>query len=149
MSKGNKSETVYLLRILECCGKITFYVSHAPNWETFYSSSEQVWFNATLTLLVQLAEQIIKLEEQTKNNIKNVQWQLIKNFRNIVVHEYQIVNREKVYQISSLMIPKLKESIEEYILMYQNPSMLFELQLSRNSEFYKHVDFDLITKKNM
>ena len=102
-----------------------------------------------LTLLVQLAEQIIKLEEQTKNNIKNVQWQLIKNFRNIVVHEYQIVNREKVYQISSLMIPKLKESIEEYILMYQNPSMLFELQLSRNSEFYKHVDFDLITKKNM
>ena len=148
MSKGNKSETVYLLRILECCGKIAFYVRQAADWESFYAESEQVWFNATLTLLVQLSEQIMKLEETTKQRIKNIQWQQIKNCRNIVVHEYQIVNREKVYEISTFMIPSLSEAIEDYLLKIQNPSLLFELELSRNSEFYKHVNFELLTKKN-
>ena len=148
MSKGNKSETVYLLRILECCGKIAFYVEHAADWVTFYTASEQVWFNATLTLLVQLSEQIMKLEETTKQRIENIQWQQIKNFRNIVVHEYQIVNREKVYEISTLMIPNLRKAIEDYLLKAQNPSLLFELELSRNSEFYKHVNFELLTNKN-
>ena len=87
MSKTAKSQLVYLLRILEYCGKIQVYLKDIADSKDFYNKSDQLHFNASLTLLVQIGEQAARLEETIKTETPHIPWQLIKGFRNIAVHE--------------------------------------------------------------
>src|SRR5258706_14424234 len=98
MSKAGKSQLVYLLRILEYCGKVQVYLKGFDNYSDFFNSDEQLHFNASLTLLIQIGEQSVKVEDSLKEKASLVSWPMIKGFRNIAVHEYQYVDAEKVYQ---------------------------------------------------
>lgn len=51
MSKASKSQLIYFLRILECCGKIQVYLKGFTDFADFFHKDEQLHFNATLTLL--------------------------------------------------------------------------------------------------
>jgi uncharacterized protein with HEPN domain len=68
MSKAGKSQLVYLLRILECCGKIQVYLKGFTNYSDFFYKDEQLYFNASLTLLVQAGEQAAKVDTSFKEN---------------------------------------------------------------------------------
>lgn len=146
MSKAGKSQLVYLLRILECCGKIQAYLKEFSDYRDFFYKEEQLYFNATLTLLVQAGEQAAKLDTSIKEKAELVPWSMIKGFRNIAVHEYQYVDAEKVYQICTEHIPALQRNLEDFIKGAVKSNLLsdFELQLSIGSEFYSHVRFDKI-----
>ena len=144
MSKAGKSQLVYLLRILECCGKIQVYLKGFGNHRDFFYKDEQLYFNASLTLLVQAGEQATKVDNSLKEKTTQIPWAMIKGFRNIAVHEYQYVDAEKVYQICTVHIPQLQENLENFIKESIKANLLsdFELQLSKGSEFYSHVRFD-------
>ncbi len=144
MSKAAKSQLVYLLRILECCGKIQVYLRKFDNFSDFFYKDEQLYFNASLTLLVQAGEQSAKIDISLKERATLIPWSMIKGFRNIAVHEYQYVDAEKVYQICTVHIPQLQEDVENFINESIKANLLsdFELQLSKGSEFYSHVRFD-------
>lgn len=135
MSKADKSQLVYLLRILEYCGKIQVYL---------HGFKDHNNFNASLTLLVQIGEQASKIDESLKVKAGVIPWLMIKGFRNIAVHEYQYVDAEKVYQICTIHIPSLQNALEGFIRDSVRTNLLsdFELQLSKGSEFYSHVRFD-------
>jgi uncharacterized protein with HEPN domain len=143
MSKAGKSQLVYLLRILEYCGKLELYVKEFKDYRDFFIKDDQLYFNASLTLLVQIGEQSIKIEEHLRSKAETILWPMIKGFRNIVVHEYQYVDAEKVFHICSIHIPMLKKNLEEFIRDAIKKNLLseFELQLSKDSEFYTHVNF--------
>jgi uncharacterized protein with HEPN domain len=144
MSKAGKSQLVYLLRILEHCGKIRVYLNDFGNHTDFFNSNEQLHFNASLTLLVQVGEQSVKIDDTLKEKAPAIPWPMIKGFRNIAVHEYQYVDAEKVYQICTVHIPQLQNMIEEFISEAIKTNLLsgFELQLSKDSGFYSHVRFN-------
>ena len=144
MSKAGKSQLVYLLRILECCGKIQVYLKGFDNHSDFFYKNEQLYFNASLTLLVQAGEQAAKVDNSLKEKTTQIPWAMIKGFRNIAVHEYQYMDAEKVYQICTLHILQLQENLENFIKESINTNLLsdFELQLSNGSEFYTHVRFE-------
>lgn len=144
MSKADKSQLVYLLRILEYCGKIQVYLHGFKDHNEFFNKAEQLYFNASLTLLVQIGEQASKIDESLKAKAGVIPWLMIKGFRNIAVHEYQYVDAEKVYQICTFHIPNLQNALEGFILESVRTNLLsdFELQLSKGSEFYSHVRFD-------
>lgn len=146
MSKTSKSQLVYLLRILEYCGKIRVYLQQFNNSSDFFTKDDQVYFNASLTLLVQIGEQSQKIEEKLKERSAVIPWNMLKGFRNIVVHEYQYVDAEKVYQVCTVHIPALQQDLERFIKESLPSGLLsaFELQLSRGSEFYSHVRFELL-----
>jgi uncharacterized protein with HEPN domain len=111
MSKAGKSELVYLLRMLECCGKIQAYLKGFNNHIDFFYKGEQLYFNASLTLLVQAGEQAAKIDNSLKEKATLIPWSMIKGFRNIAVHEYQYVDAEKVYQICTVHISRLQENL--------------------------------------
>jgi uncharacterized protein with HEPN domain len=146
MSKTGKSQLVYLLRILEYCGKIQLYLQEFSNHSDFFNKGDQLYFNASLTLLVQIGEQSVKVDESLRTKAPAIPWTMIKGFRNIAVHEYQYVDAEKVFQICTIHIPQLQQNIEEFIKESVAKNLLsdFELQLSKGSEFYSHVRFDKI-----
>jgi uncharacterized protein with HEPN domain len=144
MSKKAKSQLVYLLRMLEYCGKIQVYLKDITDSKEFYTKGEQLHFNASLTLLIQIGEQASKLDEHIKTETEQIPWQLVKGFRNIAVHEYQFVDAEKVYVICTQHINLLQSELEEYIskAVKENKLSDFELKLSVGSEFYNHVRFE-------
>ena len=110
MSKAGKSQLVYLLRILEYCGKLQAYLHGFTNQNEFFNKAEQLYFNSSLTLLVQIGEQSAKLDDTLKAKVPAVPWPMIKGFRNIVVHEYQYVDAEKVFQICTIHIPNYNKN---------------------------------------
>jgi len=63
---AGKSQLVYLLRMLEYCGKIRVYLQGLSDYKDFYNKGEQLYFNASLTLLVQVGEQASKIDESLK-----------------------------------------------------------------------------------
>lgn len=144
MSKAGKSQLVYLLRVLECCGKIQVYLKGFVNYNDFFYKGEQLYFNASLTLLIQIGEQAAKVDNPLKEKAKLIPWPMIKGFRNIAVHEYRYVDAEKVYQICTVHIPQLQENLENLIRESIKANLLsdFELHLSKDSEFYSHVRFE-------
>ena len=148
MSKVGKSQLVYLLRILEYCGKIQVYLKEFTNHTDFFYKNDQLYFNASLTLLVQIGEQAAKIDESVKEKADAVPWPILKGFRNIAVHEYQYVDAEKVYHICTVYIAALQQNLEAFIFESIKSNVLseFELQLSKGSEFYSHVRFDNLIK---
>lgn len=86
MSKTGKSQLVYLLRILECCGKTEVYLKGFVSHNDFFYKYEQLYFNACLTLLVQAGEQSAKVDNTLKEKGPLIPWTMIKGFRNIAVH---------------------------------------------------------------
>lgn len=144
MSKTGKSQLVYLLRVLEYCGKIRIYLKDFENHFDFFYKNDQLYFNASLTLLIQIGEQVLKVDSSLREKATTIPWPMIKGFRNIAVHEYQYVDAEKVYQICTIHIPQLQESLEKFIMESIKANLLsdFELQLSKGSEFYSHVRFE-------
>jgi uncharacterized protein with HEPN domain len=149
MSKSHKSQLVFLLRILECCGKIIKYGNKGSSPNEFFLIEDQAFFNASLTLLVQLAEQTIKLDNAIKENLPDIPWSAIKGFGNLAVHEYEYIESEKVFDIVKKEIPDLKLNIELFVKegISKGVLSLFELNLSVGSEFYSHVDFENILPK--
>ena len=135
---------VYLLRILEYCGKIRVYLQNFKSSSDFFIKDDQVYFNASLTLLVQIGEQSVKIDDFLKEKIPAISWAMIKGFRNIAVHEYQYADAEKVFQICTIHIASLQENLEKFIRESVKSNLLseFELKLSQGSEFYSHVRFE-------
>lgn len=74
MSKQSKSQLVYLLRMLEYCGKIRVYIKDFAVYKDFYYKGDQLYFNASLTLLVQIGEQAAKTDETIKESASSIPW---------------------------------------------------------------------------
>ena len=149
MLKNPKSQLVYLLRLLEYCGKIIVYTNGLNNYKEFLEKESQLHFNASLTLLVQIGEQTLKLDETIKEQAAAVPWHMVKGFRNIAVHEYVYADAQKVFEICTIHIPELRNSIEKFIKEAVSKNLLspFELKLSVGSIFYMQVRFEeLITE---
>jgi uncharacterized protein with HEPN domain len=107
MQPSIKNDLLYLLRMLECCGKISIYAGSFDNAESFYSYKDQIAFNACLSQLTQLGEQAKKLSNELTENHSHIEWHQIKGFRNRVVHEYARVNMELVFETVSKSLPLL------------------------------------------
>ncbi|MCL2101047.1 MAG: DUF86 domain-containing protein [Fibromonadales bacterium] len=143
MSPHKENDLLYLLNILEYSGKIWKYTENAKNAEGFYELNEQLNFNASLTLLANIGENVSKISEELKQEYQNIEWQSIKDFRNRIVHNYAGLDIEIVFEIVTDDLRKLKPKIEQ-IISEKSEQKIFrkeELDLAKGSEFYKYVDF--------
>lgn len=141
-----KNDLLHLLNILESCEKVLLYTKEYNNAEELYNSKEQINYNASLTLLSNIGEAILKISNKLKEIYKEIEWQKIKNFRNRVVHDYEGLDIFIVYKIVKEQIPKLKKEIKKIIrnglkLEYFD---IQEYKISKESKYYKHIDFDEI-----
>lgn len=100
-------------------------------------------------MLIQIGEEVNKVEEGIKSDSSQIPWPTLKGFRNIAVHEYQFVDAEKVFDICTKHINELQGQLENYInnAIVNNSLSAFELTLSKGSEFYTHVRFDKLMNR--
>jgi uncharacterized protein with HEPN domain len=146
MQPANK-DLLYLLRILEAIGKIILYSKDYSTADDFIFSNDQRDYNASLLLLMHIGEQAAKISADTKNKFPEIQWQHIKDFRNRVVHDYINVDKLIVFSIIKNELPKLQNQISNCIKQ-QLQNNIFnkeEIEISRDSIFYLHIDFSKIS----
>jgi uncharacterized protein with HEPN domain len=75
MLPNEKNDLLYLLNILEYIEKIWKYTEKTNNAEELFELNEQMNLNASLTLLVNIGENALKMTERLKNEYPNIEWQ--------------------------------------------------------------------------
>ncbi len=146
MRPGSNNDLVYCLRILEAIGKIKLYASAYTDPFDFFEADDQKDFNASLLQLLHIGEQANRFSEETKQINEDVPWQQIRAFRNIIAHDYIGVDKLIVFETIQVRLPQLKQQIEQIIrdLLLKKVFDPAEYQLSKESRYYKHIDFDTI-----
>ena len=95
--------------ILEAIGKIELYSRDASDAQQFYH--DQKSFDATMMQFVVMGEAISRLSDDYKEAHSNVPWQKIKDFRNIIAHDYFGIDADEIWDIVKYKIPELKKEI--------------------------------------
>jgi len=146
MLPNEKNDLMYLINILEYIGKIWKYTEGVNEPEELFELNEQMNLNASLTLIANIGENVSKITEKLKQNYSNIEWQKIKDFRNRVVHDYVGIDLAIVYGAITNDFKVLKVEVEK-IVKEQIDKNIFdieELKLSKESNYYKYVDFEKI-----
>ncbi|GBU23988.1 hypothetical protein R83H12_00608 [Fibrobacteria bacterium R8-3-H12] len=143
MFPRKENDLLYLLNILEYSGKIWKYTKNIASAEVLYEFNEQLNLNASLTLLANIGENVGKISEELKQEYQGIEWQNIKDFRNKIVHDYAGIDIYFVFEIITEDLRKLKPEIEQIIAKKTEQKVfnIDELNLAKESEFYKYVDF--------
>jgi uncharacterized protein with HEPN domain len=111
---------LYLLSVLESIEKIELYSSDYSDADGFFEANTQKDFNATLTLLIAVGEDVKNLEESVKMISPSTDWQSIVDMRNILSHNYRGVDKDIVWDIINAHLAPLKTTCIE-LLRYLNP----------------------------
>lgn len=129
---------IYILTILEAIEKITIYSQKFDDAEVFYRADKQLYFNATVNLLIAIGEENKKIDEKLKTS-EIINWKNLSAMRDKISHDYRGVDEEIVWSIIQDYIPKLKTALVEMIpKCEQYQSYLSE---ALNSEYYEDLQY--------
>lgn len=120
------------------------YSGNFENAKLFFEFENQLHFIASLLLLATIGENVSKVSPDTRNKYQNISWDAIKAFRNRIVHDYSGVDYELTFSIISTEIPKLISDLQIIIEtgVKSGVFLLEEVEVARNSSWYRHVHFD-------
>jgi uncharacterized protein with HEPN domain len=144
MLPNKKNDLMYLLNILEYIGKIGKYTEETNSAEELFELNEQMNLNASLTLLANIGENVLKITEKLKHQYPDIEWQQIKNFRNRIVHDYVGIDLAVVYEVITNDLKLFKPEFER-IIKEQTSLKIFdieEIKLCKESNYYKYIDFE-------
>ncbi|KAF0220685.1 MAG: hypothetical protein FD174_1009 [Geobacteraceae bacterium] len=106
---SNRTDILYVRDIIESIEAILDY-TRSITYEAF--STERMRYSAVIREFEIIGEAIGKLPENLKDEYPLVPWQDIKDFRNLLIHEYFGVDLEIVWNVVENDLPKLFEVIK-------------------------------------
>ena len=116
-----KDNTLYLIHISECIGRIEQYMSELQV-DFFRDFKTQ---DAVVRNLQILAESSQRLSNDFKTEHSEIDWKGLSGFRNVLVHDYLGVDIKRVLEIIRKDLPPLKTTIE-LILKEQSGDLFFK-----------------------
>ena len=146
MLPEEKKDLFHLLGILESAGKISDYSKGLETADEFIKAQNQMVYNACLTLLTNICEELDKLSAETKSKLTKLDLRAIKGMRNRIVHDYQNLDSYIIFDAIQRDLPPLKETLYEVISagLKNNIFDKEDFSISKDSELYKDVDFSRI-----
>ena len=102
-----------LLTIIEAIDKIELYSDDFKNAEDFYHDSKS--FDATMMQFIVIGEMIDKLDTLFKEKNPQIEWVKIKNFRNMIAHNYFGIDADEIWEIIALKLKPLKTDISQLL----------------------------------
>ncbi len=106
-------EVVYLEHIVECIDLISSYAKSVGTLEDLIKSD--LYEDAVVRRVQIMAESMLRLEDDSKKQMLEIPWEAIKNFRNLLVHEYLEVDMEIVWNLIHKDLPILKEAVKRVL----------------------------------
>jgi len=96
---------LYLADIDDAVAAIEEYTA-GLNYEAF--AGDRKTYSATLREFIVIGEAIANIPDEVKNQAPTIEWRLIKDFRNFIVHEYFGVDSRIVWDAVRQELPLLK-----------------------------------------
>ncbi len=106
-------DLTYLADLLESAELIMEYISN-NTYEDYYSNS--ILQDAIIRRLTIIGEVVTRLSEEFKQNNSSIPWAKIKGFRNILVHEYNSLDYDLVWNTVNKDLPELIKKIRKIII---------------------------------
>jgi uncharacterized protein with HEPN domain len=103
------TDRVRAAHVLDAIAEIGEYLK-GVTYEEFVVDSEKRF--ATLKQLEIIGEACNNITSEIRENYPDVEWKLMRGFRNISIHEYFDVSLSLVWQIAQNDIPVLKQQFE-------------------------------------
>lgn len=113
MSK--RPETLFLSDISDSIDAIQSFVKEV-DFDQFRES--RLIYSATIREFQIIGEAVGKLASSTKKSFPDIPWRDIKDFRNVLVHEYFGIDSKIIWDAIHLELPKLKLVITELLSQY-------------------------------
>ncbi|AFV98229.1 MULTISPECIES: HepT-like ribonuclease domain-containing protein [unclassified Sulfuricurvum] len=105
--------TFNLNALIESIEKIKLYSQDFDNADTFYH--DQKSFDASMMQFVVIGEIISRLDENFKTSHSEIPWQKIKDFRNIIAHDYFGIDADEIWDIINNKLLPLKNDIKKLL----------------------------------
>lgn len=121
---NEKDPKAYIDLIIAACEKITSYIDGVTE-ETFAQSS--MMQSAVILQLQVIGETAKKIDESTRRHI-DAPWSMIIGLRNIIAHEYFMLELATIWRIASRDVPDLEKSFMR-ILRRRGPSTSHRLAI--------------------
>ena len=107
-------DNLILKKILTYCNRLEDNLSRFDN--SFDAFKKDVLFqDACCMCVVQIGELSCHLSDEFRNSYKDIPWRIIKDTRNLYVHDYGNVDLELVWNTIIDDIPVLKNFCEEFV----------------------------------
>ena len=106
---SERTDRLYCQDILESGAAIRSYVE-AIDFETFVR--DRMRYSAVIREFEIIGEAVGKLSAEVKQSYPNIPWQDIKDFRNLLAHEYFGVDLEIVWNTIQQYLPMLIDAIQ-------------------------------------
>lgn len=129
----------YILTSLESIEKIKIYTRDVRSADDLFDRDDQLIYNACLTLLMTLGEEINKIDEALKEQHPGIPWQNIKGMRNRIAHDYRGLDPTIPYNIITQSIDPLKTCLVEMVDHVDYPPS--KLNKILESKYYKHLQY--------
>lgn len=104
-------EYMSLKKMIEYINKALKY-TEGCSFETFSRNEEKV--DATVFAISQIGELVKNITKETMERYNNIEWIIIKNLRNKVVHDYEGINLNLIWDIITDDIIQLKMGLKKY-----------------------------------
>lgn len=105
-------EYISLKKMVEYIDKALKY-TEGYSFQEFSSNEEKV--DATVFSISQVGELVKNISNDTMKKYDKIEWKVIKNLRNRIVHDYEGINLEIIWDIITKDIINLKDEIEKII----------------------------------
>lgn len=105
-------EYMSLKKMIEYINKALKY-TEGCNFESFSDNEEKV--DATVFAISQIGELVKNISKETMEKYPNVEWIVIKNLRNKIVHDYEGIKLNFIWDIVTNDIIQLKVNLEEIL----------------------------------
>lgn len=105
-------EYMSIKKMLEYIDKAIRY-TNGCDFNSFSNNEEKI--DATIFAISQIGELVKNISTETMKEYNNVEWVVIKNLRNKIVHDYEGIKLNFIWDIITYDIKELKKNLEEII----------------------------------
>lgn len=119
-------ECISIKKMIEYIDKALRYTKGC-SFNTFCNNEEKV--DATVFSISQIGELIKNISSETMLKYPNIDWIIIKNLRNKIVHDYDGIKLNFIWDIISEDLPVLKVKLQEIL---NNERNLININTPRN-----------------
>lgn len=104
-------QRLYLAHIVECLDRIDDYLP--DNKAEFLGDTMRQ--DALIRTLQVLAESTKRLSDDVKDSRPDVDWAAIAGFRNVLVHEYLVVDLDEVWKVATRDLSQLRTAVQDVL----------------------------------
>lgn len=131
----NYKNLLYIISALAASEKAMQYANKFTNSMDFFETDNQLHFNATITLLITIGEEIKKTDNKILQTEPSIKWKNITDMRNVLAHDYRGVDPDIVFNVIKIELPKLKYVLIKLLHLFSKN----ELEEVLNTKHYKHL----------